>query len=89
MTRASDVRFRGECMGVGLRRRGGDRDPHVEVVLEVEDDGVWHEKQAVSSHWLDELIHQLQQARAFCATQAPDVHDGKQYGWRFRDGGEQ
>jgi hypothetical protein len=54
------------------------------VSLEVEDDGVWHAKPPFSSHWLEELIAQLQRAHSFCLSQEADTFQGRQFGWRFR-----
>lgn len=66
--RINEKEFLGSCMGVRLVPRGpigslnGDR--HVMVQLLVEDDGRWHPKSnPISSHWLDELINQLVEAR--------------------------
>lgn len=84
MAERTEATFRGACMGVSLRRRGPE-DPHVVVVLEIEDDDVWHEKLEVSSHWLDELIEQLRRARDAASSQKADMHNGRQYGWRFRE----
>lgn len=75
--------FRGDCMGVRLEPRA-PADQHVLVVVEIEDDGNWHEKLAVSSFWLDELIAQLQAARKACVALEPDMHEGRQYCWKFK-----
>lgn len=82
--------FKGNCMGVRLapRERGGD---HIEVTIIVEDDGEWHDAHSFSSHWLDEMISQLQAARAYAVTQEPDMagpergfDPPRQFGWKFR-----
>jgi hypothetical protein len=75
--------FLGRCMGVRLKARGAG-DPHITFTLLVEDDGTWHEKNTISSFWIEELIGVLQQALVFCKSQKPDVVKGRQYGWRFR-----
>lgn len=80
--------FLGGCVGVRLEQRGR-RDKHIEALLCVEDDGIWHEKLAISSYWLDEMIAQLTAARDFCRTQEPDIINvapgiAKQYGWKFK-----
>jgi len=75
--------FLAKCMGVRLRQRGL-RDPHITFSLLVEDDGRWYEKDAISSHWLEELIGVLRVALTVCRSQEPDVVRGQQYGWRWR-----
>lgn len=83
--------FRGHCIGVKLRPRAA-KDPHILLSLEIEDDEAWHEKDfSISSHWLDELIEQLQAARAYCVAQeadivkaAPGFPPNTQFGWKFK-----
>lgn len=77
-------RFRGICMGVDVVTRG-ENDPHILIQVWVEDDEIWHRKASISSHWLPELIRVLQDAHAFCESQEPDLRDGRQYGWKFRE----
>jgi hypothetical protein len=79
---ANTIQFRGNCMGVKLRERGPN-DPHITVILEVEDDENWYEQCDFSSYWLDELIEKLQQAKKFCESQEPDNYENHQYGWKF------
>lgn len=57
--------FHGSCMGVDIRSRGGDVKDHAMVVMYVEDDEIWHEKESFSSYWLDEQIRVLQEAKAY------------------------
>ena len=76
------VEFKGKCKGIGLRKRGID-DPHIEVVLLVEDDEIWHETGSFSSYWVDELIEKLQEAKKYIETKEPDVYNGTQYGYKF------
>lgn len=52
----------GECVGVGFEDRSV-KDRHVTVVVYCEDDGNWCRQLSISSHWLDEMIDVLQQAR--------------------------
>lgn len=80
----SPPKFHGSCMGVDLEPRG-DKDPHIMFTLCVEDDELWHRKMSVSSSWLPELIRALQEAQAFCETQAPSMSNGRQYGWEFKE----
>ena len=75
--------FRGDCMGVKISERGPN-DRHLIVTLEVEDDGSWSDEGCFSSHWLDELIEQLECARSYLKTQTPDINDGVQYGWKTK-----
>ena len=54
----------------------------------VEDDENWFDKMSVSSSWLDETISMLEAAKAAIAKVGePDVseHDGRQYGFKFRN----
>jgi hypothetical protein len=77
--------FLGQCMGVGLDRRGVD-DPHVCFALLVEDDGNWFAQgeSHSSSFWLPELIEVLQEAHAWLEKHGePDGEDGK-HGFRFK-----
>ena len=76
------VEFKGECKGIGLRKRGVN-DPHVEVVLLVEDDETWYETGSFSSCWIDELIEKLQEAKKYLETKEPDIYNGVQYGYKF------
>lgn len=77
------MNFRGDCMGVRLEKRD-DKDKHIVVVLETEDDEQWFEKTSFSSYWLDELIEVLQAASSFCKSQEPDIVKGEQFGWKFK-----
>lgn len=75
--------FGGKQFRVTLRERGvGDK--HVEVVIESEDDDNWYEKMVFSSHWLPELIECLLDASEHAQAQEPAIHNGQQYGWRFK-----
>ncbi len=81
--------FLGQCQGVGLTRRGKD-DPHVCVVLLVEDDGNWFPTrcpaQGFSSYWVDDLVMQLQAAQLWMTANCDldtDRH-GTAWGWKFR-----
>lgn len=73
------MRFVGECIAVELADRDvGDQHQLVSILLE--DDENWHPKISVSSHWLAEMIEQLQAARAYLETNAEKEPDG--YGYR-------
>ncbi len=75
--------FKGSCMGVRLAPRGTG-DQHICFEILVEDDEVWHTKMSASSAWLDEMIEVLTNARASMRHHTPDMHNGRQYGWRFK-----
>ena len=77
-------KFLGKCMGVELSQRGMN-DPHILVNILMEDDENWFKKASFSSSWLDEMIQQLQAAKAFCETQEKDMHNGRQYGFNFKE----
>jgi hypothetical protein len=74
--------FKGECMGVGLEMRS-DADPHITVVLLIEDDTNWFEKMSFSSHWLPEMQRMIAAARAYMKKEA--IKDGE-YGYKFKIG---
>lgn len=74
----STPRFAGGCIGVDLKRRGGN-DDHIMIELCVEDDESWHRKLSVSSAWLDDMIEVLLRAKAHCEKR--EVQD--QFGWKF------
>lgn len=76
---SNEIRFTGECLGVRLSPHG-DNDPHIMVTTLTGDDGEWFDGQTFSSAWLDEMITELQLARAFMDKQR---RDGK-YGWKFK-----
>ena len=76
-------RFHGGCVGVDVSPRGKD-DPHIMIVLCVEDDETWHRQLSVSSAWLEELIAVLYEAHRFCLSQEADMDNDRQYGWKFR-----
>ena len=76
------IEFKGECRGIALRKRGAN-DPHIEIVLLVEDDETWYDTGSFSSYWIDELIEKLQEAKKYIETQEPDIYDGRQYGYKF------
>ena len=75
--------FKGECKGIRLFPRGVN-DNHICIVILTEDDGNWFvSDHYFSSFWTDDLIKQLQLAKAYMETQTPDIYDGVQYGWKF------
>jgi len=78
--------FKGNCIGVLLKERGGAIDRHICFSLLIEDDGEWRETDfSVSSSWIDETIEMLQAARSHMKDHAsPDVVDRRQYGYRFK-----
>jgi hypothetical protein len=76
-------KFHGQCVGLDLEPRGAN-DQHIIITLYVEDDGNWHRKFSVSSSWLPEFIHILQEAQKWCSTQTPHMVNEKQLGWKFK-----
>jgi len=77
--------FLGECLGVGLQKRG-PQDDHVTVFILVEDDGSWFiSGNGFSSFWLPELIPLLQEANTWMKRNCvPDMYKGVQSGWKFK-----
>lgn len=81
---ANKIEFKGQCKGVILTKRG-EHDEHICIQILTEDDENWFASaNAFSSGWIDELIEQLQQAKKYLETQEPDLHEGRQYGWKFK-----
>lgn len=77
--------FKGECKGVRLRERAPN-DNHICVEILTEDDENWFTSDSYfSSVWIDDLITQLQAAKAYVETQEPDMFEGRQYGWKFKE----
>ena len=77
--------FKGECKGVRLVPRGAN-DNHICIEILTEDDGNWFESnQSFSSYWIDDLIEQLTLAKQYMKTQSPHIHEGRQYGWKFKE----
>jgi len=77
--------FKGKCLGVGLSPRNGDKDPHVMINILMEDDGVWFNQMCASSTWIDELLRQLNAAKAYMVSEcSPDIIKKKQYGYKFK-----
>lgn len=77
--------FKGRCKGVQLKKRGFN-DEHIAVQIITEDDGTWHNSGSMfSSYWIDDLIEQLQNAKKFIESQTPDIYEGKQYGYKFKN----
>lgn len=71
--------------GVGLVNRGRN-DNHVCYVLLSCDDGAWSVSSgASSSYYIPELVMLLAVVNEWIETNcAPDMYDGRQYGWRFK-----
>jgi hypothetical protein len=76
--------FKGSCIGVVLEKREdweNPNDPHICFFIIHEDDGNWFESKTghTSSSWIDDMIKQLQLARAwmdeFCTM--------SNYGWDY------
>jgi len=78
--------FKGNCKGVRLVKRGTE-DSHISVQILTEDDGDWFvdERNQFSSYWIDDLITQLQEAKSYIESQDPDIYEGKQYGYKFKN----
>jgi len=77
------MKFKGQCVGVSLDKRGIE-DDHILISLLIEDDEEWFKKLSISSSWLDEMIDVLNQAKEFVKTQEPDIIDNVQYGFKFK-----
>ena len=79
--------FKGNCKGIKLtKRKRNENDNHICVQILTEDDGDWFAScNSFSSYWIDDLIEQLKITKAYIETQEPDMYNGKQYGWKFRD----
>lgn len=75
---------RGQQFGVRFEKRGED-DPHVIVQILVEDDGNWFEVgSGFSSFWLDDVISQLQIAKATLELESEFKKDGE-WGYKFKE----
>lgn len=73
--------YKGDCMGVGLDRRG-DKDNHIMLTLMIGDDGNWHDRDfQVDSYWIDELIEKLEDAKSYMERKC--INDGDS-GWKFK-----
>ena len=82
------IEFKGECKGVRLVSRG-KKDSHISIEILAKDDGNWFEcGTPFSSYWVNELIQKLQEAKQFIETQEPDIYEGKQYGYKFKEYGK-
>lgn len=81
ITRFQPPEFHGRLFGAVVVKRGID-DDHAIIELYVEDDEVWHQKMAISSAWLDEMIFVLGKLREYFDTRNPDMFKSVQYGWR-------
>jgi hypothetical protein len=80
-----EKKFLGEQFGVSLTPRG-DKDNHICFTILSEDDGSWFTKDvSASSYWIDDLIEQLQMAKRYMKTQKPDMYDGQQLGFKFKN----
>lgn len=86
--------FLGSCKGVALIPRDGDpntQDPgfgrHVSFVILTEDDDRWYASEgSTSSVWLEDLAVQLQVAVHWVEGNCePDIHEGHQHGWLFKE----
>jgi hypothetical protein len=83
--------FKGECVGIRLTQRA-ENDLHICFTTLVEDDENWYEKDggSFSSHWLNENISVLQEAKDWLEKNADpemcEITAGKvlQFGWKFR-----
>ena len=80
------MEFKGDCKGVRLVKRG-ENDSHISIQILSEDDGNWFvdEINQFSSYWIDDLIEQLKNAKLFIESQNPDIYEGKQYGYKFKN----
>jgi hypothetical protein len=79
--------FLGGCFGIGLRPRG-KADNHICFTLLVEDDEHWFPScSGGSSSWLEDVLEVTRAATNWCLSYAvPDMHNGRQYGWKFPEG---
>lgn len=78
--------FLGSCIGVVLIPRG-IKDDHILMKFLVEDDEYWYlsSNQGISSSWLKEYLAALKAAKKWLKENCdPDLHDGRQYGWKIR-----
>lgn len=80
------IEFKGKCKGIKLIKRG-ENDNHICFQILTEDDGDWFVDgtNLASCYWIDDLIEQLQRAKAYIQTQEPFIHDDKQYGYAFKE----
>jgi hypothetical protein len=75
--------FKGHCKGIRLTKRSVN-DNHICIQIITEDDDNWFASaNPFSSHWINELIEQLEITKAYLETQDPDITEGIQYGWKF------
>jgi len=81
--------FLGECCGVALVPRG-EKDNHILFVILGEDDEQWflqsydgkYNCHGTSSYWMDDLLEQLNQAKAWLKRNAEKDPSG--YGYCFK-----
>ena len=59
------IRFLGNCMGVGINPRGINDDALMVTLLTEDDENWFSSNQTFNSYWLDEMITQLQAAKAY------------------------
>lgn len=79
----SIIKFEAGCHRVCLQPRGRiDKDPHVIVRIDTEDDGNWFKSMSFSSAWLPELIQILETAKAYMEKHCDPDKDG--YGHQFK-----
>lgn len=69
----------GNCLGIGLSRRG-PKDSHIIVSLLVEDDEQWFECGSFSSFWLEDLDDVLAKAKKWLHQNA---YKDKTGGYKF------
>lgn len=85
--KAGQVDFKGDCMGVRLVKRDPN-DNHICVQYLVEDDESWYVSHncGYSTAWCDEAALVMKKAMKWMKSNCvPDVYDGSQCGWRFKD----
>lgn len=81
--------FLGYVAGVVLRPRRSN-DNHVSFEIIAEDDLHWFPAKSgsgvASSHWFEDYLSVLEAAKKWCEENCdPDMYNGRQYGWKFKD----
>ena len=78
-----EQQFLRNCFGVVLRARSAD-DPHIAVYHCEQDDDNWYLRPGYSSHWIDEMIDTLRQAKAWMQEHAEPEKTGHGYMFKTR-----
>ena len=86
------VKFEGDQFRISLLQRGNtgfyknNKDKHVLIRIETEDDGNWFKVTEFSNFWLADLLTQLMKAKEYMEINCdPDILDGVKWGYKFKE----